>query len=533
MVKMRRRAVRGLGMAMAAAACAAPSWAAPPSGPDLIAWLSQRTDLLTSQVVITGPDNVYSLEPVGPGPATGQTAALVRTEALADDWGAAHGFQSWEANLIIDCAGGRLKVTRSASYPERNRQGPPMAGASDGDWKSPKAGEPAVKLIAAACDPAFAWPLRSTAAPPLAPTKVAEAARPPAAVLKPSAPPLAEAKPPPAPEAKAAPAAPAPAVKPPEIVQMAAAAPTPTRPVAETKPAPVAIPKSSAGQAAEAKGPSAPAMVEAKAAPAIKPPEIVQLAAAAPAPLPAAAVAKPAPAPALAEGKPTTAAPPAPPPAAVGPPAPAKPVAAGGQFAVQIGRGPSEEGAKRTLTKARRALGPVADGLSDLTETAELSRNRHRFTSLLSGFPTSAAATAACARLETAKQSCMVREMPTTAASAANPAEPGPKVAASASEPPSSHFVQVGRGPSEAGARKALEKARMTLGPLAAGLTDSTETTQLGYRRRYTARLQGFPTAAAAEAACGKLTEAGQSCFARPAAGAVVSSVAETAPKPR
>jgi hypothetical protein len=50
---------------------------------------------------------------------------------------------------------------------------------------------------------------------------------------------------------------------------------------------------------------------------------------------------------------------------------------------------------------------------------------------------------------------------------------------------------------------------------LAETLTDATDEARLGRRRRYTARLTGFPTAAAAAEACGKLASAGQACFAR------------------
>ena len=78
------------------------------------------------------------------------------------------------------------------------------------------------------------------------------------------------------------------------------------------------------------------------------------------------------------------------------------------------------------------------------------------------------------------------------------------------------YVVQIARGPSEDGARRALAKARRTLGPLAKGLMDAMPMSEIGgNRRRYDVRLEGFRTADAAGAACRRLTGAGQSCFTR------------------
>jgi hypothetical protein len=102
-------------------------------------------------------------------------------------------------------------------------------------------------------------------------------------------------------------------------------------------------------------------------------------------------------------------------------------------------------------------------------------------------------------------------------AAAAPPSAPPAKTAASA--PPAAagaYFVQLGRGPSKQGAHRALAKARKALGAQADGLTDATEFARVGRHRRYTARLNGFPTAEAADAACHKLVDAGQTCFSRP-----------------
>lgn len=275
-------------IALALVLAAAPALAAPPAGPELARWLAANTDIPASQVVIAGPELVYSLEPLGPRTSTGEVLALVRTEPLAADWAASHGFQSWEAHLLIDCFRGRLRQIRSATYPERNRKGPPTAEAAPVDWTTPEPSQPATQLVAAACDPAFAWPLRHnnllTATP------------------RPLPPPLVVAK--------------------------------------QTPPT------------------SAP-----------------------PVPAPTAAPAQPVPASA------------------------AKP----GPYAVQLGRGPSEAGAKKVLAEARQALGPLAETLTATTEATEISRGRRRYAARLTGFATAAAAAQACDTLVKAGQDCLTR----------------------------------------------------------------------------------------------------------------------------
>lgn len=143
---------------------AAPALAASSPTVDLAAWVKTNTDLAVTQVAIAGPENVYSLEPIGPRLPTGEVLALVRTEAVSDDWRAAHQFQSWDAHLLFDCQGGRVRVLRSASYQDRDRQGPAKADDRGDAWFQPAAETPAAALLAAACDPGFKWPLRESAA---------------------------------------------------------------------------------------------------------------------------------------------------------------------------------------------------------------------------------------------------------------------------------------------------------------------------------------------------------------------------------
>lgn len=144
---------------------AAPALAAPSQGLGLAAWVRANTDLPVSQIALAGPENVYSLEPLGPPVPTGEVLALVRTEAVDPDWRAAHRFQSWDAHMLFDCQGGRVRVLRSASYPERGRQGPARPDDRGGAWFSPETNTPAATLLSAACDPAFSWPLRESSAP--------------------------------------------------------------------------------------------------------------------------------------------------------------------------------------------------------------------------------------------------------------------------------------------------------------------------------------------------------------------------------
>jgi surface-adhesin protein E len=145
---------------------AATAHAAPSPMLNLAAWVSQNTDLAPSQVAIAGPENVYSLEPLGPRLPTGEVLALVRTEAVTPDWRAAHQFQSWDAHLLINCNDGRLRLLRSASYAERDRKGPAKQDELGEAWFSPQTSTPAATLVAAACDPAFSWPLRGISTAP-------------------------------------------------------------------------------------------------------------------------------------------------------------------------------------------------------------------------------------------------------------------------------------------------------------------------------------------------------------------------------
>jgi hypothetical protein len=278
--------------------------AAAPAG-RLTEWLTRNTDLAVQQVVIAGPQNVYTLEPLGPRAVSGELMALVRTESLSPDWRAAHGFRSWDANMVFDCAGRRMRVVRSAAYPEPNRSGRASVEAPDPAWFAPKPGEPAARLFAAACDESFVWPLRAEAADP-------GAAREPAAA-----------------PASATPAAPA---------------------------------------AAEVQARAQPAGPQASSPPTAQTAAEAQPAATATAP----AVAR--------------------------------------RFAVQLARGPIEDGAKRALVKARAALGPAADGLVDVTEESHVGRRR-RYTALLTGFSDADSAAAACAVLVKAGQACLTRAM--------------------------------------------------------------------------------------------------------------------------
>jgi hypothetical protein len=154
---------------LVAALWVAPALAATPSTVGLAAWVTSNTDLQASQVAIAGPDNVYSVEPLGPRLPTGEVLALVRTEAVSSDWSAEHQFQSWDAHLLFDCQGGRVRVLRSTSYADRDRQGFVKADARGDGWFAPAAQTPAATLLAAACDASFKWPLRAAdAAPPKA-----------------------------------------------------------------------------------------------------------------------------------------------------------------------------------------------------------------------------------------------------------------------------------------------------------------------------------------------------------------------------
>lgn len=187
---------------LAAALWVAPAFAAAPPVA-LAAWVSANTDLPLSQVAIAGADNVYSVEPLGPRLPTGEVLALVRTEAVSAGWRAAHQFLSWDAHLLFDCQGGRVRVLRSASYSEHNRRGTAKPDERGDAWFTPDKDTPAVKLLAAACDAKFDWPLRSTAPPPTPPSPPAPALAPTIQAAAASGAEVAQAAPAPAAQAHA------------------------------------------------------------------------------------------------------------------------------------------------------------------------------------------------------------------------------------------------------------------------------------------------------------------------------------------
>jgi hypothetical protein len=145
--------------AIAAGLGAAPAVAATPAPGELARWVAGNTDLPIARIAIAGPEQVYSLEQLGPRTSTGEVIALVRSEALAADPLA--GPQSWEAHLLFDCSGGRLRQIRSVTWPERNRKGRPTQQPPREGWIVPQAEQPAMQLLSAACDPTFAWPLQA------------------------------------------------------------------------------------------------------------------------------------------------------------------------------------------------------------------------------------------------------------------------------------------------------------------------------------------------------------------------------------
>lgn len=400
---------------------------------DLSGWLARTTDLRPSQVAMIGPDSVYSLEPLGAPLPTGEVMVLVRTEPLTDDWRALHGFTSWDANLLIDCPQRRVRVIRSATYPLRNRAGKPTPQANGGQAVTPLRDEPAAQLLAAACDADYAWPLRGAR-----PQRVAAPASPPPAPR-----PLSQVAP--------IPAATIPAAAPPAARMVVAAMPTVVMPEApmQARPAP--------GMTV-----SAPAEIVLSSTPAV--------------------------APAAREAPPRRAG-----------------------WTLQLALGPSQEGADRAVKTARKALGSSAKDLVGWTSpSAEGDSPLHA--GLLGGFRTFAQASAACEVLKRAGQDCLVQKGPPTPAGdlAAAAVEALPQAA----PPPKTHAVQVARGPSEDGARRALAKARKALPSLSADIRDAMPTSRIpGDHIRFDARLEGFANATAASEACQILTTAGQSCF--------------------
>ena len=364
-------------LALAAALAAGSAFAAD-GPPDLAAWVAANTDLAAAQVVLVTPDLVYSLEASGPRTATGETVVLVRTEAFAIK--AAGELQSWEAHVLADCRGGRVRTVHSAGYHARNRRGPPVE-AEAGGWVTPTPGQPASTLLAAACDPDFAWPLRT---------------------------------------------------------QIAAAGTSPTLAMART--------------------------------PDLPPVEIVK----------PSDVAATIPAPST--------------------PLPAQTATVTEAYAIQVARGPSPEGARRALSEARKALGPAATDLSDNTEHSKAGV-LDRYSATLRGFASEADAGKACETLRAAARDCFVRALHT---------EPPP-----APIPPAiDYVVQLAQGPSEEGAALAIHRGRKALGSQAAKLKGVTERHGPD---AYVAVLAGFETAGAAARACKTLQQAQLSCFARPA----------------
>jgi hypothetical protein len=354
------RTLRTWAISMAATLAAAAA-AAAPATPEVGAWLAANTDMRAAQVVIAGPDHVYTLEPLSPPTSAGEVIVLVRAEALGRDWSAANGSASWDAHLLFDCRNDRMREIRSAAYPGRNRQGSPRIEDARDGWTKPQAPEPAARLLAAACDPDFAWPLRTAAA----------------AAVRPAIPP-----PPPTPSL------------PPLVLS------------AQTYAVQIARGPSAAGAQVALKaarktlGPLSRELTDTTEVTSLGKARryTVRLAGFRDAAAAAEACRK------LVEAKQEcfpwkeTAELPA---AAEPAPPPAKPSG----YAVQIARGPSEEGAQKALKAARKALGASAE---KLIATAELSHvgARRRYTALLSGFPSAVEAARACATLTAAGQTC-------------------------------------------------------------------------------------------------------------------------------
>lgn len=340
------------GLAVASAAVAQPA-------PDVAAWLAANTDLRPAQVVIAGPDHIYSLEPLGPPTAAGEVVVLVRTESVA----AVNGFASWDAHLLFDCVGSRMREIRSAAYPGRNRTGSPKVEDPGDGWTKPRSPEPSAKLLAAACDAGFKWPLRvaeARVAAPSQPLPLPPPAATPALVLTAQAYAVQIARGPSEEGARRALQAARKALGPAgreltdstEVTTVGAARRYTVR-LAGFRDQAAA---NEACRTLTAAGQDCFPWQEGTDAPAAP--------ATAPAP-------------------------------------PAKPSG----FAVQVARGPSEEGAQKALKAARQALGASA---AKLTATAELSfvGPRRRYTALLSGFPSADEAARACATLTAAGQTC-------------------------------------------------------------------------------------------------------------------------------
>jgi hypothetical protein len=443
-----------LGAAVIATSAAA---ATPAPSAEAAAWIAQHTDMRLSQAVIVDSDVVYGLEPLAPFAPTHEVVGLVRTEVVNPAWSGTPGVRSWDALILFDCGQGRLRVIRSASYPEVNRMGHPKVDDVGGDWRAPEADQPVSKLFAAACDPSFAWPLRGQTAAGLRQIEIPKRVAKFEVVVPPKA---AAAKP----IVKAAAAAP-PQVEAPKLVAEAAV----VAPPEAAAPQPVETPKLAA-EAAAAVPPEAAA------------PQRVEI---------PGQVAK-------ADLPPKTAA------------------AAPGAFAVQVAYGRSREAAARDLEKAQQLF----EG-SDLNLVAVTARSlvgsKRRYTAILTGFPDAQAASEACKRIVRAGQRCLVRSAPepdpasrgSTKAAAMTPA------VAAISEARNEYAIQIAHGPFKAGASKALRNARRTLGSSAEGLRAEMAVSRLGRRTRYTAMLAGFASPNVAAEACRTLKASGRLCLVR------------------
>jgi len=394
--------VRGIRWRLLAHAAMGLFLAAPPSAvagaperSDFLAWLAHTTDLKSSQVALIGVESVYSLEPLGSRLPTGEILVLVRTEPLADDWGAKHRFWSWDANLLIDCAQRRVRVVRSASYPQRNRGGSPTPEAQDYAAMTPLDHEPAAELVAAACDADFAWPLRDSSPPP---------------------PQVAELGPRGAPEARAAMAM----IDPP-LQAPSSTAPDPAArgwtlqlargPSEDGAQRAVRMARKTLGPRAGGLASWTTTIPSAVGAP----PEHAALLGGFASYVQASASCQtlrqakqdclvrrgePEPSHAPRDSRPMQ-----------------TPIEGGGDaaettYAVQVARGPSEDGARRALVRARGTVGALADPARDHLPVSRVPGDHLRYEARLVGFSTAEAAGEVCRKLSSAGQDCFVLRPP-------------------------------------------------------------------------------------------------------------------------
>lgn len=333
---------------------AGPASAAEPAPGEVAAWVTANTDIAPAQVALVTADHVYGFERLGPVTATGEALALVRTEAFADAAPAVRGIQSWEAHLLFDCRHSRVRVIRSANFGRRNRGGPPAATEEAGAWMAPSADQPAAKLLDAACDPAFAWPLR-TNAPRLAMAR--------------TEPPIAE-------------------------VQLEAPAPTPGAYAVQVARGPSAEgARRALKDAHKALGSHAnlvPVTEHSKLGSRDRFTAALNGFTSEAEATQACATLRAAGRDCLVRAAVTEAA------AAAAPP----------RYAVQLAYGPSQEGAALAVRRARKALGAQAGGLQDASEA---SADGARHAAVLAGFETAGAAARACDTLQRAALSCFAR----------------------------------------------------------------------------------------------------------------------------